>query len=116
AMLRRVMGGSPPDRDTRKLWLSVQLLGLRIRRPGAFGPDGAYTPLDAGPDVVCFTRGEGLDEVLVAVAVRREVTGTLGPVGGFWRDVLKGESVSLVAAVDLAELRRRDGVAVLDRG
>ena len=41
AMLRRVMGGSPPDRDTRKLWLCAQLLGLRIRRAGAFGPEGA---------------------------------------------------------------------------
>jgi (1->4)-alpha-D-glucan 1-alpha-D-glucosylmutase len=116
AMLRRVMGGSPPDRDTRKLWLCAQLLSLRIRRPGAFGPGGAYTPIDVGPDVVCFTRGDGLDKVLVAVAARREVTGTLGPVGGYWRDVLSGEPVSLVDRVELAALVGRDGVAVLDRG
>jgi (1->4)-alpha-D-glucan 1-alpha-D-glucosylmutase len=116
AMLRRVMGGSPPDRDTRKLWLCARLLGLRIRRAESFGPDGAYRPLEAGTDVVCFTRGSGVDEILVAVAVRREVTGTLGPVGGEWRDVLSGEPVSLVDAIDLAGLLGDNGIAVLERG
>ncbi len=113
AMLRRVMGGSPPDRDTRKLWLSARLLGLRIRRPGTFGPDGAYTPVDAGPDVVAFTRGAG--EVLVAVAVRREVSGTLPAIGGAWQDVLAGEPVSLTEAVELPTLLRQHGLAVLER-
>ncbi|HLI58880.1 MAG TPA: malto-oligosyltrehalose synthase [Solirubrobacteraceae bacterium] len=116
AMLRRVMGGSPPDRDTMKLRLCAQLLGLRIRRPDSFGPDGAYSPVDAGPGVVCFTRGEGREQVLVAVAVRREVGGTLGPIGGSWRDVLSGDGVSLVEPVRLADLLGADGIAVLDRG
>jgi (1->4)-alpha-D-glucan 1-alpha-D-glucosylmutase len=113
AMLRRVMGGSPPGRDTRKLWLCAQLLGLRIRRGAAFGPDGGYTPIDAGPGAVAFTRGAG--EVLVAVAVRREVSGTLGPVGGRWQDVLGGEPVSLEQPVELWSLVRQHGIAVLER-
>jgi len=113
AMLRRVMGGSPPDRDTRKLWLCAQLLGLRIRRPTAFGPDGAYVPLDAGPGVVAFTRGA--EEVLVAVAVRREVSGVLPALGGRWHDVLGGEPVSLEAPVELSVLLRQHGIAVLER-
>jgi (1->4)-alpha-D-glucan 1-alpha-D-glucosylmutase len=113
AMLRRVMGGSPPDRDTRKLWLCAQLLGLRIRRAGAFGPEGDYVPLDAGADLVAFTRGGG--SVLVAVAVRREVNGELGPVGGLWHDVLGGEPVSLEQPVELSELVRQHGIAVLER-
>jgi (1->4)-alpha-D-glucan 1-alpha-D-glucosylmutase len=113
AMLRRVMGGSPPDRDTRKLWLCAQLLGLRIRRPNAFGPEGAYVPLDAGADVVAFTRGAG--EVFVAVAVRREVPGVLPALGGRWHDVLGGEPVSLEQPVELSELLRQHGLAVLER-
>jgi (1->4)-alpha-D-glucan 1-alpha-D-glucosylmutase len=114
AMLRRVMGGSPPDRDTRKLWLCAQLLGLRIRRAGAFGPDGSYTSVDAGPDVVAFTRGAA-SEVLVAVAVRRSVSGTLDSVGGRWQDVLGGEPVSLEQPIELSELLRQHGLAVLER-
>ncbi len=113
AMLRRVMGGSPPDRETRKLWLCAQLLGLRIRRASAFGPDGGYVPIDAGPGVVAFTRGAG--EVLVAVAVRREVSGTLDAVGGRWHDVLRGEPVSLEQPVELSGLLGTHGLAVLER-
>jgi (1->4)-alpha-D-glucan 1-alpha-D-glucosylmutase len=114
AMMRRLQGGSPPDDDTRKLWTCVQLLGLRIRRPEPFGPDGSYTPVDAGSDVVAFTRGDGAD-VLVAVAVRREVTGTLPALGGAWHDVLSGTSVSLDGPVALSELLGAHGVVVLER-
>jgi (1->4)-alpha-D-glucan 1-alpha-D-glucosylmutase len=113
AMMQRLAGGSPPDADTRKLWMCVQLLGLRIRRPGPFGRDGAYTSLDAGPGAVAFTRGAG--EVLVAVAVRREISGTLPAIGGQWRDVLGGEPASLAEPVALTELLGDHGVAVLER-
>ena len=69
AMLRRLMGGSPPDAETRKLFIILRLLGLRGRRPELFGagPAGAYRPLEAGESVCAFTRGDGL---LVAVATR----------------------------------------------
>ncbi len=66
AMLQRLMGGSPPVAETRKLFLILRLLGLRARRPGAVRR-ARYEPLDAGPDVCAFVRG---GEVLVAVAVR----------------------------------------------
>jgi (1->4)-alpha-D-glucan 1-alpha-D-glucosylmutase len=112
AMMGRLQGGSPPDDETRKLWLCVSLLDLRIRRPEAFGPDGAYVAVDAGPGVVAFTRR---DEVLVVVAVRREVSGTLPALGGDWRDVFGGEPVSLGTPVELSTLLGTHGIAVLER-
>jgi (1->4)-alpha-D-glucan 1-alpha-D-glucosylmutase len=48
AMMRRLKGGSPPDTDTHKLWLTTQLLGLRIRRPtcsDALAPTVRWTPV-----------------------------------------------------------------------
>ena len=48
AMLRRLMGGSPPVAETRKLFLILRLLGLRARRPEAFVA-GAYEPRGRGP-------------------------------------------------------------------
>jgi (1->4)-alpha-D-glucan 1-alpha-D-glucosylmutase len=112
AMMQRLQGGAAPDDETRKLWTCVQLLGLRIRRAEAFGPDAVYGPVDAGPGVVAFTRG---DDVLVVVAVRREVHGTLPALGGDWRDVLDGEPVSLDTPADLAAVLGPHGVAVLER-
>src|SRR5581483_2735674 len=47
AMLRRVMGGSPPVAETRKLFLILRLLGLRARQPEIFAA-GSYEALDAG--------------------------------------------------------------------
>ncbi len=88
AMLRRLMGGSPPDFETRKMFLILRLLGLRGRRPESF-VGARYEPLDAGDRVCAFLRG---DEVMVAVAVRGEVgDGTLEAPRGRWRDVLRGD-------------------------
>ena len=66
AMLARLMGGSPPARETRKLFLILRLLTLRTRRPEAFAT-GAYEPVEAGERACAFSRG---GEVLVAVATR----------------------------------------------
>jgi (1->4)-alpha-D-glucan 1-alpha-D-glucosylmutase len=112
AVMSRLQGGSAPDEETRKLWTCVQLLALRIRRPEAFGPEGAYGAVDAGPGVVAFTRG---DDVLVVVAVRREVNGTLPALGGDWRDVLGGEPLALNAPAELSPVLDPHGVAVLER-
>ena len=49
-----------------KLALTSRLLQLRIRRPDALGPDGAYTPLVTGDGAVAYRRGE---DVVIAVAV-----------------------------------------------
>ena len=110
ATMARLRGGDPPDDETRKLWVCIQLLALRARRPDAFGPGGAYEPVDAGPGVVAFTRG---GEVLVAVAVRRAVgDGSLPALGGDWHDVLRGGPVRSWALADRLD---EHGIAVTER-
>ncbi len=111
AMLARLQGGSPPDRQTAKLWLTMRLLHLRIRRPEAFV--AGYEPLDAGPDCVAFLRG---DDVLVVVATRRDAPArSLTGVGGSWRDVLRGERWTFGERVPLRDLLGRRGLAVFER-
>ncbi len=111
AMLARLDGGSPPDRQTRKLWLTARLLRLRIRRPEAFA--GAYTPLDAGPHTVAYLRG---DEVLVLVATRPGSSeDQLQGAEGQWRDVLSGERRSLDDSVAVSTLLDEHGIAILER-
>ena len=113
AIMAGLRGGDPPDDESRKLWLCLQVLSLRIRRPEAFAPGAAYEPLDAGPGVVAFRRGGA---VLVAVAVRRDAPEvSLPALGGDWQDVLGGESVSLELPLALDELLHDHGVAVLER-
>jgi len=112
AMLSRLRGGSPPNAQTRKLWLTTRLLALRIRRPRTFA-EGGYEPLDGGDGVVAFLRG---GEVLVAVAVGPgPPAGELRGGAGDWRDVLQGEHVSLESSTPLAELIGKHGIAVLER-
>jgi (1->4)-alpha-D-glucan 1-alpha-D-glucosylmutase len=111
AMLSRLAGGAPPDAETRKLWLTTRLLGLRIRRPRAF--TGAYEPLDAGPTTVAFLRG---GEVLVAVATRPGVpSGSLTGAQGRWRDVLHEDERGLDHELSWSELLDEHGIAVLER-
>jgi (1->4)-alpha-D-glucan 1-alpha-D-glucosylmutase len=112
AMLSRLQGGSPPDRQTMKLWLTTRLLQLRIRRPHAFW-EGGYEPLDAGEHVVAFLRG---GEVLVVVATRAAVPdgACLCGAEGSWRDVLGGGTRTLGAEEPLNTLLGVHGVAVLE--
>jgi (1->4)-alpha-D-glucan 1-alpha-D-glucosylmutase len=110
AMLARLQGGSPPDRQTRKLWLTARLLSTRIRHPEAFAGD--YRPLSAGEDAVAFLRGE---ELLVAVATRARATGSLEGVDGHWRDVLHGDERALEGGIALPRLLDEHGLAVLER-
>jgi (1->4)-alpha-D-glucan 1-alpha-D-glucosylmutase len=67
--------------DEPKLRLTKTLLSLRAERPRAF--EGAYEPLDLGPDVCAYVRG---GEVLVAVAVRHGVEPE-APSG--WRELIR---------------------------
>jgi (1->4)-alpha-D-glucan 1-alpha-D-glucosylmutase len=85
ALRRRLLGGGPPP----KLDLIRSTLALRARRPHAFA--GAYEPVAAGEDACAFTRG---DEVLVAVALRGDLTAFRPPPGG-WRDVIRTETLLL---------------------
>ena len=111
AMLARMLGGARPDRHTAKLWLTIRLLSLRIRRPRAFA--GAYQPLPAGDDGVAFLRG---DEVLVIVALRAgPPAASLTGVEGTWRDVLRGELRELGSSVSLSGLLGRRGMTILER-
>ncbi|MGI8803148.1 MAG: malto-oligosyltrehalose synthase [Solirubrobacteraceae bacterium] len=98
-LLEAVAGGAPVTAETRKLALIVRALELRERRPEAFR--GSYTPLDAGPDVVSFLRG---DDVLVVVAVRPGPHDGASTVvrDGSWHDVLRGGADG-AAAVSLVE-------------
>ncbi len=112
ALLARLQGGGTPDRDTAKLWLTMRLLHLRLRRPEAFLGD--YRPLDAGPKTVAFLRG---GEVLVVVATRpAPIDGELEGAAGTWRDVLRGERRVLGDRHPCSKICSADrGVAVLER-
>ncbi|HEY2004936.1 MAG TPA: malto-oligosyltrehalose synthase [Solirubrobacteraceae bacterium] len=111
ALLARIQGGAPADRDTAKLWLTMRLLHLRLRRPEAFLGD--YRPLDAGPTTVAYLRG---DEILVVVATRPGPTaGELEGAAGTWRDVMRGERRVLGERTMLEDLLGDRGVAVLER-
>jgi (1->4)-alpha-D-glucan 1-alpha-D-glucosylmutase len=110
-MLGRLAGGAQAEAAIRKLWLTTRLLGLRIRRPGAFG--GAYEPLSAPETAVAYVRG---GEVLVAVATRSgPPDGAVEGVEGRWRDVLYGDERELGSSAPLAELLDEYGIAVLER-
>jgi (1->4)-alpha-D-glucan 1-alpha-D-glucosylmutase len=84
-LLAAVRDGAAPTAETRKLWLIQRALALRARRPEAFA--GGYEALEAGPDVVAFTRG---DDVAVAVRVRGEGDPRSELPPGEWHDVLDG--------------------------
>jgi (1->4)-alpha-D-glucan 1-alpha-D-glucosylmutase len=112
AMLRRLMGGSPPVAQTRKMFVTLRLLGLRGRRPAPFAR--GYEPLDAGESTCAYLRG---GEVMVVVATRD--TGFEGTItdlpAGRWRDVLRGDERSFNARQPVAGLVHEHGVGVFER-
>jgi (1->4)-alpha-D-glucan 1-alpha-D-glucosylmutase len=114
AMLRRLMGGSPPVSQTRKLFLTLRLLGLRARRPEPFA--GAYEPLEAGPSACAFVRG---GDLLVVIGVRGapDYEGNVAglPTGAQWRDVLRGEERSFGGREPVARLVGEHGIGVFER-
>jgi (1->4)-alpha-D-glucan 1-alpha-D-glucosylmutase len=112
AMLSRLMGGSQPDAQTRKLFIILRLLGLRGRRPDTFLRAG-YEPLEAGERACAFLRG---DDVLVAVGVREDAGGgSLEAPGGRWRDVMRGDERSFGGRTPVADVLGEHGVAVFER-
>jgi (1->4)-alpha-D-glucan 1-alpha-D-glucosylmutase len=91
----------------------ARLLGLRARRPEAFGAGAGYEPLDAGPDACAFVRGGG---VLVVCELRPGAGGALrGTPGGEWREVLTGAERSFDRAVAVADAAAPEGAAVYER-
>jgi len=115
AMLQRVMGGSPPVAQTRKMLLILRLLGLRGRRPELFSR-GAYEPLETDLGALAFTRG---GEVLVVVALPRAagrgLEASVATPPGRWRDLLRGEERSFSGREALGRLVGRWGLAVFER-
>jgi (1->4)-alpha-D-glucan 1-alpha-D-glucosylmutase len=112
AMLRRLMGGSPPVPETLKMFVTMRLLGLRVRRYDVFA-GGLYEPLDAGAEACAFVRG---GDVLVVVPVREgEPAGTLETPRGRWRDVFRGEEHTLTGRQEPARLLRGRAAAVFER-
>ncbi|HTN22926.1 MAG TPA: alpha-amylase family glycosyl hydrolase [Solirubrobacteraceae bacterium] len=115
AALAGLRAGAPPARATMKLHLITRALGLRARRPEAF--EGAYEPIEAGPDVCAFTRGDG--EVLVVVVLRPAgEEAEIDVPEGRWRDVLGGDDVGsreLGGSAAVAQLVGPHGLALLER-
>jgi len=110
--LGELHGGAQPTRETMKLHVISRALNLRARRPEAF--ESAYTPVQAGPDVVAFTRGDGRD-VLVAVELRLAPGAPLDAPPGRWRDVLDGREHDLHGATPASRLVGDHGLALLER-
>jgi (1->4)-alpha-D-glucan 1-alpha-D-glucosylmutase len=114
AALARIEAGEGPwDFGSAKLALIRRALALRERRPEPFA--GAYSPVEAGPGVCAYVRG---DEVLVVVPVRSWEGAALGAgAAGRWRDVLAGDDATLElgAGAPVAPLVAAHGVALLER-
>jgi (1->4)-alpha-D-glucan 1-alpha-D-glucosylmutase len=90
---------------------------LRRRRPGAFGPDGAYEPAATSSErVLAFTRG---GEVLVAVPrfpfAGLDDAATVAVPPGTWRSVLTPTEVTGGTDVPFATLRATFPLAVLEQ-
>ena len=114
AALADLQGGSEPTRETMKLHVISRALELRARRPEVFGPGGSYTPVDAGPDVCAFTRGDG--DVLVVVALRGVAAGaSLDAPAGRYRDVLGGREHDVAGVARVDDLVEPHGMALLER-
>ena len=114
AALADLRSGTAPTRETMKLHLIWRALQLRARRPDAFGPGGAYTPIAAGPDVCAFARGEA--EVLVVVPLRgSDPSATIDLRAGRYRDVLSGHEHEPVGPVAVGQLVESHGMALLER-
>ncbi|MBW3607288.1 MAG: hypothetical protein KY463_02855 [Actinobacteria bacterium] len=113
--LEALQGGAQPTRETMKLHIISRALALRARRPEVFGAGGGYEPLEAGPDVVAFSRGSG-GEVVVVVALRRAGEGACVQLpAGAYRAVLTGREMQVGAATPVGRLVEPHGLVLLER-
>ncbi len=116
AALDALRDGAEPARATMKLLLIARALELRARRPQAFGgPGGAYVPIEAGPDVVAFSRGSAGDVVVVVALRGAGERVALGVAAGTYRDVLSGREQRVTGPTPVAELAGPHGRALLER-
>jgi (1->4)-alpha-D-glucan 1-alpha-D-glucosylmutase len=111
--LAALRAGAEPARETMKLHLIARALELRARRPEAFA--GPYAAIDAGPDVVAFTRGEE-GEILVVVTPREPELGvTIDLPQARYRDVLTHNEQDLAGPTPAASLAQPHGFVLLER-
>ena len=113
AALSTLQSGTEPTRETMKLHLISRSLQVRARRPELFGPGRAYTPIDAGPDVVAFSRGEG--DVVVIVALRAAGGVAITLPAGEYRDVLGRGRPPVAGTVGAGRVTEPHGLALLER-
>jgi (1->4)-alpha-D-glucan 1-alpha-D-glucosylmutase len=113
--LGELQDGAAPTRETMKLHLIWRALALRARRPAAFGAGGAYEPIQAGPDVVAFARGDGGEVVVVVVLRPRGEGAEIELPGGDYRDVLSGAVHALDGRIAVSRLVDANGLALLER-
>jgi (1->4)-alpha-D-glucan 1-alpha-D-glucosylmutase len=107
--------GAEPTRETMKLHLISRALELRARRPATFGAGGAYTPIEAGADVVAFSRGDDAEVVVVVVLRPRGESAEVELPAGTYRDVLAGRTHALDGRIALSRLVDASGLALLER-
>ncbi|MGA8809611.1 MAG: malto-oligosyltrehalose synthase, partial [Thermoanaerobaculia bacterium] len=114
--------------DSRiKLFVTWKVLDARSRHADLFR-DGTYEPLDAGPNIVAFTRRHKDDAVVIAVPrlianLVKPGTFPIGevwpdtsiPIAGSWRNLFTGENLA-GNSIPLRSLFRRFPVAVLEKG
>ncbi|MDO8213061.1 malto-oligosyltrehalose synthase [Conexibacter sp. CPCC 206217] len=114
-LLASLRDGAEATDETRKLDLIVRALALRERRPASF-TGGSYLPLEAGPGVCAFARG---DDAIVVVGVRAwdDAVLTLPPaLFGSWRSVLADRGgFALDAETRVDDLVDAYGLALLER-
>jgi (1->4)-alpha-D-glucan 1-alpha-D-glucosylmutase len=109
-----------------KLYVTWKTLALRNRLSALFA-EGDYTPIDAGQNVVAFTRTHGDDAIAVAVprltaSLTKPGVVPIGdvwpdvsvPLAGSWTNVFTGERVE-GEAVSLRHLFASFPVAILER-
>ena len=114
AALEALQGGAEPTGRTMKLHLIARALELRARRPEAFGAGGAYAPIEAGPDVAAFSRGDGAVVVVVALRAGAGDTSIALPAGEY-RDVLDCGRPAVTATVSAEQVAEPHGLALLER-
>jgi (1->4)-alpha-D-glucan 1-alpha-D-glucosylmutase len=113
--LAELRAGTPPARETIKLFLIERALSLRARRPEVFA--GGYTPVAAGERCCAFLRDSS---VLSATAIRSGIEGIAldlpDDAAGRWRHVLSGEELDLRGRVPLDRISFAEWpVALLER-
>ncbi len=110
--LDALRAGAQPTRETMKLHVIERALALRARRAQAFR--GAYEPVEAGPDVLAFTRGESAELLVVVVLREAGRDAVIDVPTGRYRDVLSGLEIAPDGATTVGALLDESGIALFE--